>query len=179
MFKLFLRRPKNHSDEKQLPTPKLIVGLGNPGEQYAFTYHNVGQLYIDHLSSETMKKYRHFAFTKKEDYILVKPLTFMNQSGVAVKEALKYFDLDPNSLVVVHDDSDLAIGDYKTTFDQSSAGHKGVQSIIDHLKTQRFSRVKIGVREYSNTKAGDFVLKPISKQGLSTLRDVFARISLP
>jgi PTH1 family peptidyl-tRNA hydrolase len=103
----------------------------------------------------------------------------MNVSGPAVKQALAYLKLKPEQIAVVHDDSDMIVGNYKISFDQSSAGHKGVQSIINALKTQKFWRIKIGVRpvkEKVRQKSEEFVLKGISKRDESDLALVFGQI---
>jgi len=178
MFKLFSIGLKSHSSKPDRGDIKLIFGLGNPGEKYASTYHNVGQIYIDHIAKGNFEKYRNFEFSRGENFIFAKSLTFMNDSGGAVREALRYFNLRPENLLVVHDDSDIALGEYKISFDQGSAGHNGVQSVIDHLKTQRFFRLKIGVRENQRDKAGEFVLKPISKVELPLLKETFSRVKI-
>lgn len=163
---------------------KAIIGLGNPSEEYKNTYHNVGNIVLDHLFPdaifETPSK-KHFEFSKQKDLILAKPLTFMNESGRAVKEIIDYFELKPEEIVIIHDDSDMTVGNYKISFDQRSAGHKGVQSIIDSIKTQNFTRIKIGIRpeeEVVRKKAEEFVLKTISKKDLGILEDVFEKIEL-
>jgi len=179
MFKLFSSRPKEDGAQPTKESIKLILGLGNPGEKYASTYHNIGQLYVEGIANGSFKKYRHFEFSKKSGVIFAKPTTFMNQSGIAAKEALKYFNLKPENLLVVHDDSDILLGEYKITFDRGSAGHNGVQSVIDILKTEKFFRLRIGMRQDGiTTKAGEFVLRPISKSDLSTLRGVFLDINI-
>ena len=178
MFKLFFSRPKSKFSKPIGGDIKLIFGLGNPGEEYVSTYHNAGQLYVDHVAKGPFKKCRNFEFSKEGGLIFVKSLTFMNNSGTVAKKALKYFNLKPENLLVAHDDSDLSLGEYKNSFNQGSAGHNGVQSIIDHLKTQEFSRLKIGVRETQKGKAGEFILKPISRQGLSLLKEVFSSIKI-
>lgn len=177
MFKLFSKRPKANPPEPDRGDIKLIFGLGNPGEKYALTYHNAGALYIDHFAEGPFKKYKSFEFFKENELIFARSLLFMNQSGRAVREALKYFNLKPENLLVAHDDSDILLGEYKFSFDQGSAGHNGVTSIFNHLKTQRFFRLRIGVRE-NQEKAGEFVLKSIPKEKLSLLREMFSRIEI-
>ena len=103
----------------------------------------------------------------------------MNESGGAIKQALTYLKLKPEQIAVVHDDSDMTIGNYKISFDQSSGGHKGIQSTINSLKTQKFWRIKIGIRpvnEKVRQKAEEFVLKGISKKDESDLALVFGQI---
>ena len=176
MFKLFFSHPKIDPSKTNGKDIKMIFGLGNPGEEYALNYHNVGQFYVDLIAKSTFKKYRNFEFSKKDGFIFVKSLTFMNQSGLAAKEALKYFNLKPENLLVVHDDSDIPLGQHKFSFDQGSAGHNGVSSIITHLKTQAFFRERIGVRKNQKIKAGEFVLKSMSKKELDLLKKMFLEI---
>ena len=176
MFKLFFRRPKATFSKPERGNIKLVFGLGNPGEKYALTYHNTGQLYINYIAQGPFKKYRNFEFSKEGDLIFIKSIAFMNDSGLAAKEALEYLGLQIENLLVVHDDSDIPLGEYKLSFNQGSAGHNGVQSVAQHLKTQKFFRLRIGVRENQRGKAGEFILKPISKRALATLKQVFSRI---
>ncbi len=171
----------------------IIVGLGNPGAEYENTYHNAGFLAVDAWMAEVsknvgdaknqpppLKNYKKlFDFTEIGDTIFVKPLTYMNDSGKAVREALKKFAIKPEMLTVVHDDSDLMIGKYKISFARSSAGHKGVQSIIDELKTNAFHRVRIGIRparEAKRQKAGEFALKQITKSDRRVLDELFKKL---
>ena len=134
-----------------------IIGLGNPGSQYASTYHNVGWLALDHLmetATQTMslvqkgkqKNFEFFKFINDHNLIFIKPLTFMNESGKAVAASLKYFKIKPEEILVVHDDSDIELGKLKLSFGRGAAGHHGIESIIKILKTKNFSRLRIGIR---------------------------------
>jgi len=153
--------------EENLSKIKAIIGLGNPDPQYLDTYHNAGYEIINSLANqkELEESYKDFCYSKDNQIILAKTLTFMNQSGSAVKNIVKFFDLTPEEIMIVHDDSDLEIGSQKISFGRNSAGHKGVQSIIDHLKTKDFWRFRIGIRKKTpqRAKAEEFVLKKISK----------------
>jgi len=147
----------------------LIVGLGNPGKKYEKTRHNVGFRVIDELE----KIYD----LSQNKVILLKPDNFMNNSGRAVKEYLNYEKIPVSNLIVIHDDIDLLFGDIRVSKDSSSAGHKGVQSIIDELKTKDFTRIRIGIRQEEKPAASfasrrarqnenllaEFVLKNFSK----------------
>ena len=168
---------------------KIFVGLGNPGKEYADTYHNVGFLALEHLMSEkrngtppqAWKKYKSFfEYAEAKGVIFMRPLTFMNESGRAVREAAKKFKAKPEDLIILHDDSDLTIGSYKCSFARNSAGHKGVQSVIDALKTNAFARVRIGIRparERRRQKAGEFALKKITPAHRKILESVFLEIN--
>jgi PTH1 family peptidyl-tRNA hydrolase len=103
---------------------------------------------------------------------------FMNESGRAVAEAVKKFGVSPDHLVILQDDSDITLGEFKLSFDRSSGGHKGAQSVIDHLKTQVFWRVRFGVRPVRETKrkrAGDFVLSTLTPTARKKLEIVFEK----
>jgi PTH1 family peptidyl-tRNA hydrolase len=122
----------------------LIVGLGNPGNKYEKTRHNFGFMVLDLLGNgmEWENKYDS-QFIKLDDVILAKPQTFMNNTGEAVKDILKFY---PNAqLVVIHDELDLPLGSIKIQKDVSAAGHNGVQSIIDQIGTKDFIRIRLGV----------------------------------
>ena len=162
---------------------KVIIGLGNPDSDYSNTYHNIGSLFVDYLINQKnnnisdfkQPSHKHFEFISGKT-TFVKPLVFMNESGTAVKEMTSFFNLKPENILVVHDDSDMLIGNYKLSFDQNSAGHKGIQSIIDNLKTKKFHRLKIGIRpqeEKVRLKAEEFVLKKIKKKDVELLENVF------
>ncbi len=145
---------------------KLIIGLGNNATEYENTYHNVGFLMVDCLA------------TRDIIIPLIKTSGFMNESGKDVKEAIKKYHLTPEDLLIIHDDSDIALGEYKFSQSRGSAGHKGVQNIIDVLGNNNFTRLRIGIRPKENMehiKAENFVLKNISKTNLEILNDVFEK----
>jgi len=168
---------------------KIVIGLGNPSKEYTSTYHNVGKMFLESISQGQFKhpskksfEYSSLEFPRDSasSLTIVKPLTFMNESGLPTHEALNYFKLSPQHLLVAHDDSDMALGTWKLSFDQRSAGHKGIESIINTLGTQKFWRLKIGIRptsERARKKAEEFVLKKISKKDSKILEDVFAKIA--
>ena len=142
---------------------KIIVGLGNPGPEYDKTRHNFGFLALDSLFPEArFKEEKRFEALVAEypGGLLIKPLTFMNNSGRSVQKVLNYYGLLPKSfgliakkasdlsdvLVVIQDDLDLPFGTVKIATDSGSAGHNGIKSLISHLKTQKFTRVRLGVK---------------------------------
>ncbi|MGC9139441.1 aminoacyl-tRNA hydrolase [Athalassotoga sp.] len=144
----------------------LIIGLGNPGKKYAFTRHNVGFIFVDKF----LKKYPPFETVQKVDYLLystiaegleislVKPLTFMNQSGLIFNSL---YVIDPP--LVVYDDLDLEIGKMRIRPSGSAGGHNGVKSIIEHLETQNFPRIRIGIGP-KNSDAIEYVLGRFSDE---------------
>ena len=172
---------------------RVILGLGNPGKEYSTTYHNAGVMALEATMRQmangkeyreevgAFKKYKGlFEYVELNGIAFVKPLTYMNESGKAAREALKKFAAKSEQLLVIHDDSDIVIGAYKFSFARGSAGQKGVQSVIDTLKTNRFQRARIGIRpanETARAKAGDFALKQITKRDRATLEGVFAAVA--
>lgn len=135
---------------------KLVVGLGNPGERYAKTRHNVGFMVLDKLikkyvaTPQSNKKLGAILYSLDKERMLIKPQTFMNSSGGPVANIVRFYKIKPEGLLIVHDDVDLPFGEVRQQFARGSAGHRGVQSIIDSLGTEGFNRVRIGVgRPYS------------------------------
>lgn len=132
---------------------KLIVGLGNPGEKYKDTRHNVGFLVVDKLARElgstqtvwsTMTKFK-VQVVKIGDVVLVKPQAFVNASGVSVAGLMNFYRLTPEDVWVIHDDLDLPLGKIRIRTGGASAGHHGVDSIIRELKTDAFTRFRLGI----------------------------------
>lgn len=147
---------------------RLIVGLGNPGEKYRKTRHNVGYMVIDELAGQN-----------PTGFILEKPGTFMNESGKAVKRLVATLKLSADELIIVHDDIDLPLGKYKISFGRGSAGHKGVQSIIDALGTKDFQRVRMGIcpKNGKPEKVEEFVLKNFTKEEELTLKKTIGEVT--
>lgn len=167
---------------------KIIVGLGNPGIKYAKTRHNAGWLILDHLINELQKETNQtINWRIKRDWLaeiaeidnilLVKPQTMMNNSGQAVRAILDYYDLIvadlSNRLLVIHDELDLPSGTVRWSNNSRSAGHNGVQSIIDHLGTQNFIRYRIGIQPIEPpTDTIAYVLKNFSASELKNLQNI-------
>lgn len=162
---------------------KIIVGLGNPGTKYEHTRHNAGFLAVDHFldGKEVIhceSRFQgvicemHFHHTKT---FFVKPKTYMNNSGDAVKEISKYYKIDiARDLLVIHDEIDLPFGEIRTTQSSRAAGHNGVKSIIEAMGTQDFHRIRVGVEGRSSRNelpTDEYVLSPFSKVELKTLNE--------
>ena len=134
---------------------RVIIGLGNPGKQYEKTRHNAGFILLDEIQKDF--DFPKFKIEKKfdaeisegifneEKIILTKPINFMNLSGESVRKILDFYKLSPEDIVVIHDDLDIKIENFRIATDSSSAGHNGVQNIIDNLGTQKFKRIRIGI----------------------------------
>ena len=135
---------------------KLIVGLGNFGEKYENTRHNVGFSVLDEIArkldlSFNQKKFN-CLFIYNNDFILIKPLTYMNLSGEAVKKVMDFYKLNCDDLIVIHDDLDIKLGQAKIKISNSAGGHNGIKNIIDNLKSSEFYRVKVGIGRPENKK---------------------------
>jgi PTH1 family peptidyl-tRNA hydrolase len=158
---------------------KLIVGLGNPGIEYQFTPHNVGFLAVDRIASERGVEIRNRqcrALTARiqvgdEPVLLAKPETYMNLSGVSVRELVAEYEAKPEAdLIVIQDELDFPLGTLRIHTRRSSAGHNGIESIIGALGTQDFLRIRIGVAP--ERKIGDgaeYLLAPMKKKELEVL----------
>ncbi|MDO9399394.1 MAG: aminoacyl-tRNA hydrolase [bacterium] len=177
---------------------KIIVGLGNPGEQYKTTRHNAGFMAIDALAKrldlvwENSKKFSS-EIAKNNEVILVKPLAYMNNSGQAVQAVLNFYKLLPKKnflfkttnsdlsqiLTVIHDDLDIDFNKYKISIDSRSAGHNGVESIINYLKTKNFKRIRIGIKNSTLTKipTEKFVLQNFNQEELVSLDKLIGEIT--
>jgi PTH1 family peptidyl-tRNA hydrolase len=150
---------------------KIIVGLGNPGRKYERTRHNAGFLAVDEIARDlrfdlTQEKY-HACIGKgrigEEDALLAKPQTFMNESGRSVGAILRYTYAKPADLIVVHDELDLPLGAVRVKNGGGHGGHNGLRSIIEHIGTPDFIRVRVGVgRPAPGRDAADYVLSPFS-----------------
>lgn len=174
---------------------RIIIGLGNPGDQYKKTRHNAGFIAFDYLTEklglswEANKKFK--AEVAKHTLadgslaLFVKPQTFMNLSGETANAILSFYKLSPRTLglikvkdadlsdilTVVHDDLDIELGKIKVSADSRSAGHNGVQSVIDHLKTKNFTRIRIGIKteDLKNIPGKNFVLQRFKDEELKIL----------
>lgn len=152
----------------------LIVGLGNPGRQYENTRHNLGFRVLDLLAGGANWENKYDSLLLKTDeVILAKPQLFMNLSGKAVAQILKYYPA--SQLVVVHDELDLALGAIKVQRNISAAGHNGVQSIIDELGTKDFIRVRLGIDDpeaRGQMSGDDFVLQKFTEKEQALINEI-------
>lgn len=156
----------------------VVVGLGNPGEEYAETRHNAGFMVVDALAEEAGARYWKTecgALAAKGvlagvDVVLAKPQSFMNVSGGPVKQLCNAYGVSPDHLIVVHDDLDIEPGRIRVKMGGGSAGHNGLKSITDKLQTPDYFRVRVGIgRPPGRMSAADFVLAPIRKDALDDL----------
>jgi peptidyl-tRNA hydrolase, PTH1 family len=161
---------------------KLIVGLGNPGIEYQFTPHNLGFLTIDCLANEVGAEVRNRncraltarAVIEEQQVLLAKPETYMNLSGMAVRELVGKYEVDPaKDLIVIYDELDLPLGRIRIRQRGSSAGHNGMESIIGALGTQEFLRVRLGVGPDKKVSDGaKYLLSPFRKAQLKVVDEI-------
>jgi PTH1 family peptidyl-tRNA hydrolase len=161
---------------------KLIVGLGNPGDEYQFTPHNVGFLAVDRIASQCGVEIRNRqcrALTARiqvagEPVLLAKPETYMNLSGFSVRELVAEYDAKPDSdLIVIQDELDFPLSTLRIHTRRSSAGHNGIESIVDALGTQDFLRIRIGVApDYKVEDGKEYLLSPLRKAALAVVNEM-------
>lgn len=143
---------------------KLIVGLGNPGLKYEKTRHNLGFMVVDRFIQNKGLSWRFNPdfmshFVKEADLVIAKPTTYMNQSGIAISSICRFYRIDLKNLLAVHDDLDLPFGKIRLTFGGTSAGHHGIESIIENLGME-FARLRIGIdRPPKNIDPEKYVLQ--------------------
>lgn len=163
---------------------KLVVGLGNPGDQYRYSRHNVGFLAVDDLAEKlninlgrrSFSSVIGFGNIQETRLVLAKPQTYMNLSGYAVKEIKDYFQVAPHDLVVIHDDLDLPFGTIRLKKSGGFAGHKGLQSVARSLQTSDFIRVRLGIgRPQENIPVEKYVLSSFSPEEMEALPAILAR----
>ena len=159
---------------------KLIIGLGNPGKPYEHTRHNIGFNVIDELANRWNAPLNQTKFNgmyatlhrPEGKVMLVKPLTYMNLSGECVRPLMDYFDIEIEDIIVVYDDLDLEMGKLRLRAKGSAGGHNGIKSLIQHLGTQEFNRIRVGVdRPPAGMKVADYVLSRFSKEDQPTVKE--------
>lgn len=165
----------------------IVVGLGNPGKEYAFTRHNTGFLALDYLSDIHKVKINRSKFKaliaeatlSGKRVLFMQPQTFMNNSGEAIAEAASFYKIKPENIIVVFDDISLPVGKMRIRKTGSAGGHNGIKSIISHLESQNFPRIKIGVGEkpHIETDLADWVLSKFDSKEQKALFEIFGNCS--
>jgi PTH1 family peptidyl-tRNA hydrolase len=166
-----------------MPIDFLIVGLGNPGEEYENTPHNLGFMVIDRLAAShaiRVSRKENTSFvglgeTGGKHVALAKPQTFMNLSGPAVRGLLERYELKPGRLIVVYDELDLPWGSMRIRLKGSAAGHKGVKSLIGSLGTNEFTRVRLGIDPGNPVEGEQFVLAPFKRAQKQDVEETVSR----
>ena len=167
---------------KGVSNMKLVVGLGNPTEEYNNTRHNIGYMFLDYVTNgeefKVNKKFNAMEYITMlggEKIIFVKPLTFMNLSGEAVIKYVNFYKLKPEDILVIQDDLDLDVGRYKLMFNHGDGGHNGIKNIILNLSSRNFLRLKIGISKAKNNTR-DYVLGKFSKSELTKIKENFSEL---
>ena len=159
----------------------LIVGLGNPGKSYANTRHNVGFMFVDRFAEENdlffklenkFSCYLSSFMRNGETHYLVKPMTYMNNSGISVSAVANYYKIPTEEILLVYDDRDLDIAQMRIRKKGTSGGHRGVSSVIDQIGTSEIARIRIGIGR-NGQDAKDYVLSPFGKEEKKLLSEVF------
>lgn len=162
----------------------IICGLGNPGPRYELTKHNIGFLVIDmfadkHDLSIDQKKFKALfsqADISKQKVYLLKPQTYMNLSGESLNEARQFFKIEPQNIIIIHDDLDFPFGAVKIKIGGGSGGHNGLTSIIERLGTSDFIRVRMGIgRPTGHIDPADYVLQPYSEEQNKVLEECISQ----
>ncbi len=164
-----------------------VVGLGNPGRRYSGTRHNAGFVFIKSLAKEWKVRLRKTIFASRAAYVerekgkilLATPLTFMNRSGLAVKQILEGRGIQPEKLVIVHDDLDIPLGEIRVRKRGSAGTHRGMMSVVEEIRTTEFLRIRIGIGPLPGGRdAVEYVLspfddaeKPLLEEGLKKARE--------
>lgn len=159
---------------------KLIAGLGNIGSKYTFTRHNAGFMLIDSIALNSNLNFRENSRLKcimatAGDVLLIKPTTFMNLSGEAVRAVMDYYKIAIEDILIVYDDLSLEIGKMRFRPNGSDGGHNGIKSVIQHLGTNDVARLKIGIGPQPNIPSEVFVLQNFSKEELDVLKGTLSR----
>jgi PTH1 family peptidyl-tRNA hydrolase len=165
---------------------KLIVGLGNPGQQYEKTRHNAGFLFLDHLVASFGGEWRFESRFEGlvarcniggQKILLLKPVVFMNKSGASVGKIVRYYNIGLDEILVVHDELDFDAGDARLKLNGGHAGHNGLKDVIAHLNNKDFWRLRIGIgRPASDKSVADYVLSSFSKNEMMLISRIFTYI---
>ncbi len=161
---------------------KLIVGLGNPGKEYDNTRHNMGFMFLNYYLDKKgyninwSNKFNGLMFEtiiNKEKVVFLKPQSYMNLSGSVVKKYVDFFKLNLDDLLIISDDLDLSLGNYKLKSTGSSGGHNGLKDIANNLGSENYKRLKIGISKNNNYDTKDYVLSKFSKEEKKILFECF------
>ena len=161
---------------------KLIIGLGNVGAKYMFTRHNVGFMLVDKIAMDNSVTFKENSklksliakFTADEEIMLVKPTTYMNLSGEAMRAVIDYYKISPDDMIIVYDDLSLNLGKIRFRANGSDGGHNGIKSIIQHLGSKNFARLKIGIGPQPPIPSEAFVLQNFDKDSLEELKTILS-----
>ncbi|MCM1260791.1 MAG: aminoacyl-tRNA hydrolase [Prevotella sp.] len=163
----------------------IIVGLGNIGKSYEGTHHNAGFMALDQIALANQfsflqeKKFQAYVAEyvyQGQKHYFIKPMTYMNNSGISVKAIMEYYHQTPEDIFVIYDDLDLSLGRIRIRKNGSAGGHNGIKSIISHLGTSEFARLRIGIQKQKEVDTIDYVLSKFSKKELSVLQPTLEKM---
>jgi PTH1 family peptidyl-tRNA hydrolase len=185
IFELFKKISSENSASRE-PISHIVVGLGNPGAQYLHTRHNAGFLAIDYICEKynaRVNKSAHKGLVGEatiggKRVLLVKPQTFMNLSGECVRAVLDFYKISPDNLIIIYDDISLDVGRLRVRRDGSAGGHNGIKSILEHLGTKTFPRIKVGVgqKPHPDYDLASWVLSEFKTDELKALEGTFPTV---
>lgn len=160
---------------------KLVVGLGNPGKKYKCSKHNIGFMAIDHyVKNHHLKLKKKSSFIGEiaisDDLILLKPLTYMNLSGQSVRKVMDYYHIENDDVLIIYDDVDLPFSKLRLRYLGGPGGHNGIKSIIQHLNTNKFNRIRFGIDKSERLDMKDYVLSDFSKVEMKEINDILIDI---
>jgi len=163
---------------------KLIVGLGNPGKEYENTRHNIGFSLLDFIVKDKCLNFDSEKFNAKyaefnidgERILLIKPLLYMNLSGIVVKKYIDYFKISKDDLLVIQDDLDMVLGKVKFVYNSSSGGHNGIKDIEEQISTKEYVRLKIGISNNKDIDTKDYVLARFNNSDLEILNNTYSKL---
>lgn len=157
----------------------MICGLGNPGKDYQFTRHNLGYMVVDKFAAIKNVSFLpgkgDYLIAKYEKIYIMKPTTYMNNSGIAIKEFLEKNPLKAENILVILDDMDLPLGVIRIRKSGGSGGHKGLESIIYHLQTESIPRLRMGIGRYEGTDPVEWVLSPFTDEEISSVEQAIKK----
>ncbi len=187
IFEILKKLSSEKAAASTAPVSMIVAGLGNPGSKYVYTRHNAGFLAIDYISQKLgfdCKRLRFHALTGEATVggvrvLFMKPETYMNNSGLAVREAADFYKIPPEKVLVICDDVSLPVGTVRIRAKGSDGGQKGLRSITEHLSTDKFPRIKIGVGQKPNPEweLADWVLSNFSDEDKQKVFDAFGRVN--
>ena len=162
---------------------KLIVGLGNPGNEYTNTRHNMGFIVIDKILNElkiNLNKNKHKGVyvqtkVKGQDVIILKPMTYMNLSGDSIKDVMSYYKINLDDILVIYDDMDTDVGSLRLRLSGSAGGHNGLKSIIANLGTDKFKRIRVGIGKDPQIDIINYVLGKPKKEDFEKIEEATNR----
>lgn len=160
---------------------KLIVGLGNPGKQYALTKHNIGFICLDYYAKEARLSFQNQKkffgeIVKGVNFILLKPHTFMNLSGESVAKVAAFYQIDPEDILVIYDDLDLPLAKLRLRYKGSDGGHRGIRSMQQHLGTNELKRIKFGIDKHPFMDPKDHVLSKFTPDEITQITPVIKTV---